>query len=109
MGMDISVLGVDLGKNVCRVVGLDASGAVVVRRKVRRETLIALAAIDELRVETARPTNAIFDGSTLRGSDETPDAASDRGEPYEGEPMGDVYSPPPDRRSRLVPARQNMR
>ena len=41
--MDISVLGVDLGKNVCSVVGLDASGAVVMRRKVRRETLIALA------------------------------------------------------------------
>ena len=37
------VLGVDLGKNVCSVVGLDASGAVVMRRKVRRETLIALA------------------------------------------------------------------
>ena len=41
--MDISVLGVDLGKNVCSVVGLDASGAVVMRRKVKRETLIALA------------------------------------------------------------------
>jgi transposase len=39
----ISVLGVDLGKNVCSVVGLDASGAVVMRRKMRRETLIALA------------------------------------------------------------------
>jgi hypothetical protein len=35
--MDISVLGVDLGKNVC-----SGSGAVVMRRKVRRETLIAL-------------------------------------------------------------------
>ena len=31
------------GKNVCSVVGLDASGAVVMRRKVRRERLIALA------------------------------------------------------------------
>jgi transposase len=41
--MDISVLGVDLGKNGCSVVGLDASGAVVMRRRVRRETLIALA------------------------------------------------------------------
>jgi hypothetical protein len=41
--MDISVLGIDLGKNVCSVVGLDASGAVVMRRKVRREALIALA------------------------------------------------------------------
>jgi len=44
MGMDISVLGVDLGKNVCSVVGLDASGAVVLRRRAKRETLIALAA-----------------------------------------------------------------
>ena len=43
MGMDIAVLGVDLGKNVCSVVGLDASGTVVMRRRVRRETLIALA------------------------------------------------------------------
>ena len=34
--MDISVLGVDLGKNVCSVVGLDASGAVVMRRKDTR-------------------------------------------------------------------------
>src|ERR1700758_4428220 len=42
-GVDISGRGVDLGKNVCSVVGLDASGAVVMRRKVRRETLIALA------------------------------------------------------------------
>ena len=41
--MDITILGVDLGKNVCSVVGLDGSGAVVMRRKVRRETLIALA------------------------------------------------------------------
>ena len=41
--MDITVLGVDLGKNVCSVVGLDGSGAVVMRRKMRRETLIALA------------------------------------------------------------------
>jgi len=39
----ISVLGVDLGKNICSVVGLDASGAVVMRRKMRRETLIGLA------------------------------------------------------------------
>ncbi len=40
---NIAVLGVDLGKNVCRVVGLDASGAVVMRRRMRRETLIGLA------------------------------------------------------------------
>jgi hypothetical protein len=30
MGMDISVPGVDLGKNVCSIVGLDASGAIVI-------------------------------------------------------------------------------
>jgi transposase len=41
--MDSAVLGVDLGKNVCSVVGLDGSGAVVMRRRVRRATLIALA------------------------------------------------------------------
>jgi transposase len=35
----ISVLGVDLGKNVCSVVGLDATGAV----EMRRETLIGFA------------------------------------------------------------------
>jgi transposase len=39
----ISVLGVDLGKNVCSAVGLNSSGAVVMRRKMRRETLIGLA------------------------------------------------------------------
>jgi transposase len=39
----ISVLGVDLGKNVCSVVGVDGTGKVVMRRKVRRETLIGLA------------------------------------------------------------------
>ncbi len=41
--MEICVLGIDLGKKICRVVGLDASRAVVMRRKVRRGTLIALA------------------------------------------------------------------
>ena len=31
----ISVLGIDLGKNSCSVVGLDAAGEVVLRRRVR--------------------------------------------------------------------------
>jgi hypothetical protein len=30
--MDIARLGVDLGKNVCSIVGLDMPGAVVMRR-----------------------------------------------------------------------------
>src|ERR1700727_1563622 len=42
--MRIAVLGVDLGKNVCSLVGLNASGAVVLRRRAKRETVIALAA-----------------------------------------------------------------
>src|SRR5215204_744977 len=41
--MAIAVLGIDLGKNVCSIVGLDAAGTVVVRRRVRRETLVDLA------------------------------------------------------------------
>jgi transposase len=42
--MQISVLGIDLGKNSCSIVGLDEAGKVVVRRRMRRETVIAFAA-----------------------------------------------------------------
>jgi transposase len=42
--MNVSVLGIDLGKNVCSLVGLNRSGAVLLRRRVKRETLIGLAA-----------------------------------------------------------------
>jgi transposase len=42
--MRISTLGVDLGKNSCSVVGLDDGGMVVLRRRMRRETVIAFAA-----------------------------------------------------------------
>jgi transposase len=38
--MSIVILGVDLGKNACSVVGVDAAGAVVVRRSMRHQTLI---------------------------------------------------------------------
>ena len=41
---DVQILGVDLGKNSCSVVGLDAAGQVVLRRRMRRDTIIALAA-----------------------------------------------------------------
>jgi transposase len=40
----VRILGVDLGKNSCSVVGLDAAGRVVLRRRMQRETVIALAA-----------------------------------------------------------------
>ena len=38
--MSIVILGIDLGKNSCSVVGVDAAGVVVVRRPMRRQTLI---------------------------------------------------------------------
>jgi transposase len=40
----VSVLGVDLGKNTCSLAGLDASGGVVLRRRVRRDTILAVTA-----------------------------------------------------------------
>ena len=42
--MQIAVLGIDLGKNSCSLAGLDPSGAVVLRRRMRRETVVSLAA-----------------------------------------------------------------
>src|SRR5262245_14172225 len=38
--MQIKILGIDLGKNLCSLAGLDGSGQVVVRRRVRRENLV---------------------------------------------------------------------
>ena len=37
----IAVLGIDLGKNSCSLAGLDASGAVVLRRRMTREGVVA--------------------------------------------------------------------
>ncbi len=42
--MQIAVLGIDLGKNSCSVVGLDAAGRVVLRRRLSRDGVIKLAA-----------------------------------------------------------------
>ena len=41
---DVRMLGVDLGKNSCSVVGMDTAGRVVLRRRMRRESIVALAA-----------------------------------------------------------------
>jgi transposase len=38
--MAIVILGVDLGKNLCSVVGLDEAGVVVIRRTMRRQTVL---------------------------------------------------------------------
>ena len=40
----IAVLGIDLGKNSCSLAGLDATGAVVLRRRMTREGVVAFAA-----------------------------------------------------------------
>jgi transposase len=42
--MSIVILGIDLGKNSCSIVGFDANGTVVVRRRMRRDGVIAFAA-----------------------------------------------------------------
>lgn len=39
--MDISVLGIDLGKNSCSIVGLDLHGKVLLRRNMHRDTSIS--------------------------------------------------------------------
>lgn len=41
--MEISVPGVDLGKNRCSVVGQNKSGEIVLRRRLHRENMIKLA------------------------------------------------------------------
>jgi transposase len=41
--MDIVMLGIDLGKNVCSLVGLDADGRAVLRRRMKREIVAGFA------------------------------------------------------------------
>jgi transposase len=41
--MQISVLGIDLGKNSCSVVGLDQAGRIVLRRRLSRARVIELS------------------------------------------------------------------
>lgn len=42
--MQIAVIGIDLGKNSCSLVGMDDGGNVVIRRRMRRETVLAFCA-----------------------------------------------------------------
>jgi hypothetical protein len=37
--MDIVIVGIDLGKNSCSLAGLDASGRIVLKRRLRRGSL----------------------------------------------------------------------
>ena len=41
---EIRVLGIDLGKDVCSVVGFDGCGTVLLRRRMRRDSVLKLAA-----------------------------------------------------------------
>ena len=43
--MAIVVLGIDLGKNSCSLVGLDGRGSVILRRRMRREFTTAISAM----------------------------------------------------------------
>ena len=38
--MTVATVGIDLGKNSCRLAGLDATGAVVLRRRLSRGKLV---------------------------------------------------------------------
>lgn len=42
--MSIVILGIDLGKNSCSIVGLNTNGSVILRRRMRRDGVIAFAA-----------------------------------------------------------------
>ncbi len=41
--MQIAVLGIDLGKNTCSLVGLDRAGRVITRKRMRRESVLTFA------------------------------------------------------------------
>ena len=62
--MDIVVVGIDLGKNSCSLAGLDATGRVVLRRRMRRSSLESF--VNRL----GRCT--VGDGSVLRGASSGP-------------------------------------
>src|SRR4029453_16791244 len=42
--MKIVMLGIDLGKNLCSLAGLDQTGAIVLRRRLKRESLLRFTA-----------------------------------------------------------------
>lgn len=42
--MQLAIIGIDLGKNSCSLVGLDAGGKVVLSRRMRRDTVVTFCA-----------------------------------------------------------------
>ena len=68
----IAVLGIDLGKNTCSMTGLDPTGAVVLRRKVTRDALIAFAAtLPPCTIAMEACCGAHFLGRTFSGNGHT--------------------------------------
>ena len=66
--MPIAVLGIDLGKNSCSVAGLDANGAVVLRRRMGRDGLVTFASkLPRLGETDQRFRQAQLDGMVRRG------------------------------------------
>jgi transposase len=62
--MSIVILGIDLGKNSCSIVGLDANGSVVVRRRMRRDKSRYLRKMLIQGARSAMPTLAKSDTAT---------------------------------------------
>jgi transposase len=59
--MRIAVLGIDLGKNSCSVVGLDSTGVVIKRRRMRRESIAAFT--ENPQVQPGAHAALICDGA----------------------------------------------
>lgn len=65
--MTISILGIDIGKNSCSVVGVDDKGAVIVRRTMRRKTLIEFVSKASSTYRQSRSdAHSIWDGITCQ-------------------------------------------
>ena len=65
----IAVLGIDLGKNSCSLAGLDATGAVVLRRRMTREGMVKfVAALPACVVAMEACCGAHFLGRTFAGA-----------------------------------------
>lgn len=68
----IATLGIDLGKNSCSVAGLDASGAVVLRRRPTREAAVKfVAALPACVVAMEACCGAHYLGRTFEGQGHT--------------------------------------
>lgn len=63
----VAVLGIDLGKNSCSVVGLDETGRVVLRRRLSREGVVRLAADMPACVMAMEAESPTAMGEWLRG------------------------------------------